>query len=126
MILYLIPTSQTEHLAKRIEGKALTPSKNKQIATVISAKQTHAPYNKIFTTGPWGNEPSIGDLAQEPSILQLSLNRLRHYSGRIEVAEVITNLNQLKGDTEQAKRKRTALGLGKASTLHDLVSQLLK
>lgn len=123
-----MPASELRYLEymKRIEGRAWNRSTDKQIATLISAKQTHAPYHAILRDGPWGNEPSIGDLTQEPSILQISLNHLRHYSGRTEVAEVIGNLNQLKGDTEQANRKRIALGLGKAPALHDIVSRSLK
>lgn len=119
-----MPASELRYLEymKRIEGKAWIPSQAKKIATVISGKQTYAPYHAILKTGPWGNEPSIGDLAQETSALQLSLNRLRRYSGRIEVAEVITNLNQLRGDTEQAAQKRARLGLGKPQSLSQIIS----
>lgn len=120
-----MPASELRYLAymKRIEGKAWIPSQDKQIATVVSAKQTRAPYHEILKPGQlWDNEPTIGDLAKETSELQLSLNRLRHYSGRIEVAEVITNLNQLKGDSEQAVQKRARLGLGKPQSLNQIIS----
>lgn len=120
-----MPASELRYLEymKSIEGKAWIPSQDKQIATVISAKQTHTPYHAILkTTSPWGNEPSIGDLAQEASALQLFLNRLRRYSGRIEIAEVITNLNQLKGDDEQANKNRAWFGLGKPQSLSQIIS----
>lgn len=120
-----MPASELRYLTymKRIEGKAWIPSQDKQIATVISAKQTRAPYHAILKPEQvWGNEPTIGDLAQEDSILQTALNRLRHYSGRIDVAEVIANLNQLKGDAEQAVQKRARLGLGKPQSLSQIIS----
>jgi len=121
-----MPASELRYLKymKRIEGKAWIPSRDKQIATVISAKQTHAPYHPLLKIGPWGNEPSIGDLAQEPSALQLFLNRLRHYSGRVEVAEVIANLNQLKSDQEQAVHRLKVLKLGPIMPFNQLISSL--
>lgn len=120
-----MPASELRYLEymKRIEGKAWIPSQDKQIATVISGKQTYAPYHAILkTASPWGNEPTIGDLAQKASALQLSLARLRYYSGRIDVAEVIKNLNQLKGDTEQAAQERSRLGLDKPKSLNQLIA----
>lgn len=121
-----MPASELRYLEymKRIEGKAWIPSQDKQIATVISAKQTRAPYHAILKTDPdrWGKEPTIGDLAEEDSALRVYLNRLRHYSGRIDVAEVVTNLNQLQGDAEQAPQKRTRLGLGKPQSLSQIIA----
>lgn len=119
-----MPASELRYLEymKSTEGKAWIPSQDQQIATVISAKQTHAPYHPILKTGPWGNEPTIGDIAKEASALELSVGHLRHYSGRIEVAEVITNLNQLKSDTEQATQKRARLRLSKPQSLNQIIS----
>lgn len=122
-----MPASELRYLEymKRIEGKAWIPSRDKQIATVISAKQIHAPYHIMLKTAvPWGNEPTIGDLVREPAILQLSLNRLRHYSGRTDVAEVIANLNQLKSDHEQAGHRRKVLKLGPVLSLGQLISSV--
>lgn len=122
-----MPASELRYLEymKRIEGKAWIPSRDKQIATVISSRQTYAPYNAILKTGHWGNEPSIGDLVQEASALQSSLGRLIRHSPateKIYVDEVVANLDQLKHDTEQAIRKRAKFGLGKPRPLSQLIA----
>ncbi|MDO8583183.1 MAG: hypothetical protein Q7R51_01495 [bacterium] len=126
-----MPASELRYLEymKRIEGKGWTPSTDKQIATVISNRQTFAPYNAV-RIGSLGNEPSIGDLAQETSALQLSLDQLTRYHPKEKeknvvenVAEVVVNLDQLKRDTEQAVRKRMKFGFGKPRPLDQVIAK---
>lgn len=122
-----IPASELRYLVlmKRVEDTAWLPAYDKQIATIISVKQTHAPYYRMLIPEHLGvAEPSIEDLIK-PGALQVYGSKLRPYTGRIEVAEVVANLNQIKLDTETAKLKRAKLGLGKAPTLAQLISENL-
>ena len=124
-----MPASELRYLEymKRIEGKAWIPSQDKQIATVISAKQTHAPYHKMLKSGQWGDEPTIEDLTKGHSALQTALNRLSQnsFAGNIQAHEVKVNLNQLQWDAEQAVRKRLKLGLSKPKPLNELISEIV-
>lgn len=118
-----MPASELRYLQliKAVEGIGWLPAQDKEIGTVISAKQTHPPYYRILIAKRFGgDEPTIEDLTK-PGALQTHGNRLRPHTGRVEVAEVMANLNQIKSDTEAARLKRAKLGLGKAPTLAQLI-----
>lgn len=122
-----MPASELRYLRlmKAVEGIGWLPAQDKEIGTVISAKQTHAPYHSILIPERFGgDEPSIEDLIK-PGTLRAHSNRLRSHTGRTEVAEVVANLNQIKLDTETANPKRGKLGLGKAPTLAQLILENL-
>lgn len=123
-----MPASELRYLRlmKTVEGIGWLPAQDKEIGTVISAKQTHAPYHRILIAERFGgDEPSIEDLIK-PGALQICISRLKPYTGRTEIAEVVANLNQIKLDTETANPKRAKLGLGKPPTLAQLIAELDK
>lgn len=122
-----MPASELRYLRlmKVVEGIGWLPAQDKEIGTVISAKQTHAPYHRILIAKRFGgDEPSIEDLI-EPGVLQVYGNKLRPYTGRTEVAEVMANLNQIKSDTEGGVKRRKRLGLENPPTLAQLIAETI-
>ncbi|MBI2018413.1 hypothetical protein HYS96_01775 [Candidatus Daviesbacteria bacterium] len=121
-----MPASELRYLLlmKEVEGIGWEPARDKEIGTVISAKHLHAPYQRIPIAERFGGEPTIEDL-RTPSALQVYVSNLRPYTGRTEIAEIVANLNQIKFDTETANLRRAKLGLGKAPTLAQLISEKL-
>lgn len=113
-----MPASELRYLSamKKAEGVWI-PTLDKAISTMISAKQRTAPYypNKGVI-----QEPTLGDLRDER--LNAHIDKLRPHTGRTEIAEVITNLNQLKTHIDQSaiQRKRDKQGTG--ISLEELVS----
>lgn len=101
-----VPASELKYLAHMaaIRNEVWTPNPDSQIATLISGKQTRAPYYPIQLAGI-NRELTIKDLL-EVGAIQKNKSRLKPHNGRAEVAETITNLNQLQSDTEQSKGKK--------------------
>ena len=119
-----VPASELRylHLMTEVQG-VWKKATDKQIATVVSAKQTRAPYYSMQAVAEGLNEPTIGDLSA-PGGLQEHSNRLKKLSGRIEIAEVLANLNQIKSDVEQANFRRKVQKMGVAPSLAQIVSQV--
>ena len=132
-----LPGSELQYLwmITRIKAQTWTPSTDKQIATVVSARQIRAPYLPIIGEGAWGTEPTLQDLITKrevseglylfPTIQQLA-DPLRKYTGRPELAEIIANLNQIKSDLESGKNRRRLLGLGPTPSLAEVIKASIK
>lgn len=105
-VINFMPCSELRYLAymKDLEGEVWEEDPEKQIATVISGKQTRAPYYPFTAPGPWAEEPRMRELLN-PGGIQIALSKLKQFSGRPEIAEIITNLNQIKTDQEQANKR---------------------
>lgn len=121
----LVPASELRYLAyiAMTRDTAWVPNPDAQIATLISGKQTHAPYYPLRLAG-MDKDVTLRDLA-EPGALQIYKNTLRNQSGRIEVAETIANLNQLNSDMEQARRKARSKPVSHVMPLHEIIRETL-
>lgn len=118
-----VPASELRYLYLMTEVQGVwNRAPDKQIATIVSAKQTRAPYYDVQAVADGIKEPTIRDLAA-PGALQVHSNQLRRYSGRVEMAEVLANLNQIQSDVQQANFRRKAQKLGVAPSLSQLVNQ---
>lgn len=119
-----VPASELRYLSYMAMTRDIvwTPNPDVQIATLISGKQTRAPYYPLTLAGV-NKEVTIRDLIVSGAV-QIYKGLLKQYSGRIEVAETITGLNQLQSDIEQSRRKRSAnLITSHPLPLHEIITQ---
>lgn len=101
-----VPASELRYLAYMAAtcNDAWTPDPDAQISTLISGKQTRAPYYPV-RLAVIDRELTIRDLLAVGAI-QRYKSLLSKANGRIEIAETIANLNQLQSDTEQSRRRK--------------------
>lgn len=135
--LNFMPASELRYLAlmQEVKGVCWTPAEDKKIVTTIAAKQQRAPYYPLWKEGlPMVDkhgetvllqEPTLGDIAEGASLV-VERDKLARYTGHPQVAEALTNLNQLKSDEEQANKRRTNAGVsGKTIPLGNLIRDVL-
>lgn len=123
-----MPASELRYLElmRRLEGQVWTPALDKQIATVISARQKRAPYYP-FSQGPWGVEATIEDLTETEALGKIAgkMTKEPKYRGVLEVGEILVNLNGIRYDVESANNRRKRMGLGSAPTLAQVIASAL-